>query len=73
MRMLWGELFEPFFEVGVKSGFIVIDENASGNVHGVDQGKTLANAAFGDTGLDLWRDMKEFAPVFGFEPEFFPI
>jgi len=65
--MLWRELFEPFFEVGVKSGFIVIDENASGNVHGVDQCKTLANAAFGDTGLDLWRDMKEFAPVFGFE------
>ena len=73
MRMLGGELFEPFFEVSVKSRFVVINENAGRNVHGVDQSKTFSDAAFGDTGLDLWRDMKEFAPVFGFEPEFFPI
>jgi hypothetical protein len=71
MWMLRSKLFEPFFEVRVKSRFVVIDKDAGSNMHRVDQSKTFPDAAFGDTGLDLWGNVKEFPSVFGLEPEFF--
>ena len=73
MGMFRGELFEPAFEIGVEPGFIVVDENRGGNVHGVDQAEPLLNRALTQTFLDVLRDIDQTAARRHFKPEFFSI
>ena len=37
VRMFRGEFLQPALVIRMESGFVVIDENAGGNVHRVDQ------------------------------------
>ena len=52
-----GQLLQPLFVIGVQARLIVVDEDRSCDVHGVDQAQALLDAAFADDGLDGWRDV----------------
>ena len=41
------EGFEPFFIVGMEAGLVIVDEDAGGDVHGVDEDEAFFDAAFG--------------------------
>ena len=73
VRMLGGEFFEPFFEVAVQAGFVVIDEHTGRDVHGIDQAEPLADAAFREALLDLRGDVQKGAAFGDFEPEFLAV
>jgi hypothetical protein len=55
----------------MEARFVVVDEYRSGDVHGVDQTKTLHYAAPVNEFLDLWRDVNEPAPIRNLEPKMF--
>jgi hypothetical protein len=52
---------------------IIIDENRTGDVHGVHQGKTLQYTALAQAGFDLGCDVNESTPARQVEPEFFTV
>ena len=68
-RFVRGELFEPALVVGVQARLVVVDEDAGGDVHGVDQAQALAHAALAHGGLDLTGDVDETAAGRDLEPE----
>ena len=37
MRLFGGEFFKPFLKIPVQPGFVVINKNARGDVHGIDE------------------------------------
>src|SRR5579864_977169 len=53
------ELLEPALVVLLQSRFVVVDEDAGGDVHGVDQAEALGDAALRDRLLDLGGDVDE--------------
>jgi hypothetical protein len=63
------QLFQPDLVIVVQAGLIVIYEDRRGDVHGVDEAKTLLDAAFLDEALDGAGDVDEAAAVWDFEPE----
>jgi len=70
-RRMRRQLFEPDLIVVMQTGFIVVDEHRSGDVHCVHQAKALCNAAALDEFVDRRRDVDEAAPRRHFEPEVF--
>ena len=73
VRLLRRQFFQPFLEVGVKARFIVVDENARGDVHGVHEAKTFLNAGSGEFGFDLRCDVDESPSRRDVEEEFFSV
>jgi hypothetical protein len=67
------ELFQPAFEIAVEAGFVVIDEDARGDVHGVDEAQPIANATFAHGAGDIRRDIEQLAALGDIEPEFFAV
>jgi hypothetical protein len=65
------EFFQPHLVIVMEPRLIVIDEHRSGDVHGVDQTKTLHYAAPVNQFLDLRCDVDEPASVRYFEPKMF--
>jgi hypothetical protein len=57
----------------MQSGFVIVDENAGGNVHGIAKDKPFFDAAFFEALLDLRRDVNKLTSAFCVEPEFFSI
>ena len=55
----------------MKSGFIVINKDRGGDVHGIDETKAFGHAAPVNELLDLRRDVDEAAPGRHFEPKMF--
>jgi hypothetical protein len=53
------EFFEPDVVVVMEAGFIVIDEDAGGDVHGVDEAESFADPTLSECGLDLRGDIEE--------------
>lgn len=71
--LLRGQLLQPGLEVLVEAGFVVIDEDARGDVHRIAQQEPFLDAAFVEALLDLGRDVEEFASMLRAEPEFLPV
>jgi hypothetical protein len=57
----------------VESAFVVVDEDAGRDVHGVDQAKTFLDPAGTEALFDLRGDVEEPAARGDFEPEFFAV
>jgi hypothetical protein len=57
----------------MQAGFIVVDKDAGGDVHGVAEDEALGDATFLEAMLNLRRDIDKFSPGFSAEPEFFSI
>lgn len=72
-RLVRREPFEPDGVIGVQPAFVVVDEDGCGDVHGVDQRKTLLNAALLQRGLDLRGDVEKRPPTRRFEPKLLPV
>ena len=62
------EFFEPHFVVVMEAGFVVVDEDAGGDVHGVAEAEAFVDAAAQDEFLDGVGDVDEAAAAFDFEP-----
>jgi hypothetical protein len=71
MGLFRGQSLQPLFEIGVKAGFVIVDEDRRGNVHRVDQAEPLADPAFGESGGDLRGEVDEGPPLRDFQPELF--
>jgi len=66
-----GEVLEPRFVILVQPGFIVVDEDRRGDVHGVDEAQPFLHAAFADEFFDGGGDVHETPAAGNFEPEMF--
>src|SRR5512133_255452 len=58
-RVEGGQLLQPAEVILLEAGFLVVDEDAGGDVHGVDQAEALADAAIADGGGHFRRDVHE--------------
>jgi len=65
------EFFKPDVEVVVKAGFIVVDKNTGGDVHGVDEAEAFLYARFTKQGFYFPCDVDKLTGLFGVEPQFF--
>lgn len=72
-RFVGGEPFQPFFIIVVQPAFIVVDEDGGGDVHGIDEAESLADAAFTQTLFHLRCDVCKTAAGREVEPEFFAV
>ena len=70
-RRVWRESFQPNFVIVMKSGFIVINKDRSGDVHGIDETKAFGDAALVNEFFDLRRDVDEPTSARDFEPKMF--
>jgi hypothetical protein len=73
VRFFRREFLEPFFEIGMEAAFVVIDEDAGRDVHGIDQTQTLLDAAGAKASIDLRGDVEQPAAGGDFEAEFFAV
>jgi hypothetical protein len=71
-RLVGRKCFQPFIEVPVTT-LVVVDEHRRRDVHGVDQGDSLLNAALMQAILYLRRDVDERSAAGDVEPEFLAI
>ena len=58
-RGMRGEMFEPLFVVFVQAGFVVVDEDGCGDVHGVGEKQTFLDAGFADGFFTVGSDVDE--------------
>ena len=65
------QFLQPKFVIVKEPRLIIVDEHRSGDVHCVDQTKTLRYAAPMNEFLDLRRDVAEPAPIRHVEPKMF--
>jgi len=72
-RLVGGELFEPRGVVAMEPAFVVVNEHRSGDVHCVDKGEPLPNAAFIKTFFDLSRNVDKGYARWGVEPQLLSI
>ena len=70
-RRVRREFFQPKLVIVMEPRLIVIDEDRSRNVHGVDQTKAFGHAASVNKFLDLRRDIDEPASIRYLEPKMF--
>ena len=68
-----GQLFQPDLVVVVQPGLIVIDEDAGGDVHGVDQDQAFGDAAVSEALLHLGGDIDEGPAAGDLKPEFLAV
>jgi hypothetical protein len=73
MRLLWGNLLQPFLEVGMKAAFVIIDENRGGDMHGVTQENPFRDGTPRQTFLDLLGDVYQFPASLGIKPQLLPM
>jgi hypothetical protein len=68
-RLVRSEFFQPLLVIVMESRFIIVDENRSGDVHGVDKTKPFPHATLTNQFLDRRRDVDQSTPGWNFEPE----
>lgn len=73
MRLFRCQVFEPLFEVSMQTAFIVINENAGGDVHRIDEAKPFRNFAFDEAFFHLAGDVAKHATAGYVEPKFLAI
>jgi hypothetical protein len=59
VRVLGGQFFQPLFKVAVEPLFVVVNEHAGRNVHGIDETQTFPDSAFFETPDDFRRDVEK--------------
>jgi len=57
-----GKLLQPLRIVAMQAGLVVIDEDAGGDVHGIDQAEALLHARLVHQRLDRRRDIFKARP-----------
>ena len=62
------KFFKPVVKIFYQSGFVIIDIDAGGYMHGIYQAKPLLDAAFADDLFYLRRYIDIIPPVRGFKP-----
>ena len=67
--MFWCESLCPFHDVAVEAGFLVLDDNRCGEMHGGYQGQTFLDSAFTNDAFDVVGDGEDFFARFGVEGE----
>ena len=70
MGFFRGEFFQPFFKILVQAGFVIVDKDGGGDVHGVDEAESFPDAGFHQGGLDLGCDVEKSPAGGGAESEF---
>ena len=70
MGLFRSQPLQPGFEIGVQPALVVVDENAGGDMHRVDENEALLDSALAKTLLDLGRDVDEGAAARRLEPQF---
>jgi hypothetical protein len=63
------QLLCPFHDVAVEAGFLVLDDDRCGEVHGGYEGKTFLDSAFMNDAFDVVGDGDDFFACFGVEGE----
>ena len=71
VRFFRCELFQPDLEIVMQPAFVVIDENARRNVHGVAEQEPLLDAALLKAFFDETGDVAKFTAFGNVEPKFF--
>jgi hypothetical protein len=71
--LLWRKLFEPCLEVGVESGFVVIDKNTGRYVHGVHQAEAFSDTGFLHSVRHIGRDVGQLPAPVRLEPKFLSV
>jgi hypothetical protein len=66
-----GQLFKPFLIVTMQSRFVIVDEDGSGDMHGIHQQKAFGNAAFSQASLDLGSDVDKPPSAWDVKPQLF--
>jgi hypothetical protein len=61
-RFMRSKFLEPDLEITVKARFIIIDENGSSDMHGIDQNQSFTNATLPEAGFNLGSDIDESPP-----------
>ena len=69
VRLLRGELLQPYLPVVVQSTLIIVDEDAGGDVHRIDEDQPLLNPALDHSPLHLRGDVDDLSPAFGVEDQ----
>src|ERR1051325_3785123 len=69
--LMRSKLLQPGFIVMVKSALVIVYEDRSRDVHGINQTKTLADPALTDEFLDPRGDVDEPPPRLHFKPQMF--
>jgi hypothetical protein len=62
-RVVRRQPFEPSLVIFVKPGLVVIDKDRRGDMHRIDEAKSLAHAAFLNRLLNFARDIHEIHPL----------
>ena len=73
VRFFRCQLFKPALQIMMKPGFIVVNKDAGGDVHGIDQDHPFEDAAFLNTLFDLRGDSQKLPSSVDFKPKFFSI
>ena len=65
------ELFQPHLVIMMQAGFIIVDKDRCGNMHSVNEYKTLLDTAFSNQSLDLIM-YRDYCPtLWNIHPDFF--
>ena len=64
-----GQFFQPLPYIVVEAAFVVVDDDPGGDVHGRDQHKAFANAAFLHGLFYLSGDVDQFSALAGVKGE----
>jgi hypothetical protein len=68
-----GKLLEPSFKILVQPRLVIVYENRSGDMHGVDEAQPLADAAGAQTGVHIAGNVDKAAAGGDFKPEFLTV
>jgi len=72
-RFMRSKFFQPLLVIVVQAGFIIIDKNRGGYVHGVNQARTIMNATFAHAILQLMCYVNEAATIGEIVPKFLTV
>ena len=67
------EVFKPAPEILMETSFVVVYEDGSRDMHGINETKALDNLALFEAAFNIASDVDKTDPFRGFEPEFLAI
>ncbi len=70
-RCVWRQFFQPNLIIMVKPALVIVDEDRSSDVHGVDEAKAFGHTAPANEFLDLRCDVDKPPSIRYLEPKMF--
>ena len=70
MGLFGSQFFQPFLEIRVQAGFIVIDEDRCCDMHRIHQAKAFADPAIAQAFFDLLGNVYKLPALCGVKPQF---